>query len=227
MLDWLQGLGQEGGDLWQMDAVKWTVISTLVIPRAGTYEPRDLAWDTKGNHFWISYQTPAKIKKQSAQNGSVLGEFVPPNSPQQGCAWDGWFLWATGGSTPKTINQIDVNPPFVVLKGALQANTPIQFELTGATNEVGNVFVVGWSGTGATGFKVGSKIVPLTFDAFTVLGLQLLPYFSTVVGPGGSATTPQFQWPPVPSGLPFWTCGVTLDSGGLVSINGPVKYVTQ
>jgi hypothetical protein len=115
----------------------------------------------------------------------------------------------------------------VVLKGALQANTPIQFELTDAPNQAGNVFVVGWSGTGTTGFKVGSKVVPLTFDAFTALGLQLLPYFSMVVDTSGTATTPQFVWPPVPGGLSFWTCGVTVDTSGLVSVNEPVKYVTQ
>ncbi len=103
----------------------------------------------------------------------------------------------------------------------------IQFELTMATGQANNMFVVGWSASGTQGFKVGSKTVPLTFDAVTVLGLNLLPYFAMVIDTNGNATTPQFKWPPLPPAIPFWVCGVTLGGGGVVSVTEPIKYVTQ
>ena len=231
------GMAYDGATLWitdesnhifQVHPTQWGILATLNVPAAGSYNPRGLAWDNKSNNIWAGYQSAAVIRKHNPQNGTIIEEFKSPyGSMQQGLAWDGWFLWATGGGSQKDMSQIDVTMPFMVLKGSLTPNTNIQFELTRADNQSGNIFVVGWSGSGTAGFPVGSATIPLTFDSFTVAGLSLLPFFSMVVDTSGSATTVPFTWPNVPGGIPFWVCGVTLDTQGVVSVNEPIKYVTR
>jgi len=125
------------------------------------------------------------------------------------------------------MSQIDVNPPFVEMKGTPKSGSNIHFELTHATGQTGNLFLVGWSGSGTQGFYVGGKQIHLTFDGFTVLGLALLPFFSNAVDGQGTSFTAQFPWPSMPSGLPFWVCGVTLDNQGVVSVNEPFKFLSQ
>ena len=233
------GMAWDGATLWiadeknhiyQIDPVKWSIINSLNVPVSGSSNPRGLAWDNKSNNVWAGYQSSGLIRKHNALTGAVIEEFKSPYTwSQQGLTWDGWFLWATGGQQPNLVHmsQIDVTMPFMVLKGALKANTHIQFELTRADNQAGNVFVVGWSGSGTAGFQVGKVTIPLTFDNFTVLGLQLLPFMSMIVDASGSATTPLFTWPAIPPGIPFWVCGVTMDSSGVVSVNEPIRYESQ
>ncbi|MBN2492452.1 MAG: glutaminyl-peptide cyclotransferase [Planctomycetes bacterium] len=233
------GLTHDGTALWisdelnhiyQVDPLPWAIIGSITVPSSGSSNPRDLAWEPYANNLWAAYQSSGLIRKHNPSNGQVLGEFTSPYTwSQQGLTWDGWFLWATGGQQPNLLHmsQIDVNPPFVVMKGALTPRSLIQFELSGAMNEAGNIFVVGWSGSGTSGFKVGTAMIPLTLDDFTILGLRLAPYFSMVVDTSGTATTTLFPWPAVPAGIPFWTCGVTLGPSGVVSVNEPVKYVTR
>ena len=233
------GLAWDGATLWaadeanhiyQIDTLRWQVINSLNVPSSGSSNPRGLAWDNRSNTIWAGYQSSSLIRKHNPQNGSVIEEFTSPYTwSQQGLAWDGWFLWATGGqqSGMLDVSQIDVTMPFMVMKGQLKGGTPIQFELTRADNQSGNMFAVGWSGSGTHGFNVGGKLIPLTFDNFTIVGLQLLPFFSMVIDTSGSATTSPFMWPALPAGIPFWVCGVTLDQTGVVSVNEPIKYVTQ
>ena len=73
------------------------------------------------------------VKLFSDQQGlAFLSDQVP-----EGCIDAATHIvWATGGSTIKDMSQIDVTPPFMVLKGALKANTLIQFEMTMATASV-------------------------------------------------------------------------------------------
>jgi len=231
------GMAYDGATLWitdesnhifQVHPTQWTILATLNVPAAGSFNPRGLAWDNKSHNIWAGYQSAAWIRKHNSQTGAIIEQFKSPyGNFQQGLTWDGWFLWATGGSTLKHMSQIDVTMPFMELKGSLTANTNIQFELTRADNQSGNLFVVGWSGSGTAGFPVGSKTIPLTWDDFTILGLQLVPFFSMVIDASGTATTPPFTWPNVPSGYSFWVCGVTLGTQGIVSVNEPIKYVTK
>jgi len=223
-------VGEEGGNIYHVDAGKWAIIGTIQLPPNSGYNPRDLAWDTGVQALWAGYQSSGDVVKYHPNTGKALEKFVSPYTwSTQGLAWDGWFLWVSGGQQTNLIHmsQIDVHAPFVIMKGALKPGTSIQFELSGAVNQTGNVFVVGWSGSGTQGFPVGGKIVPLTFDNFTLLGLALFPFFSNTVDGNGTSFTALFPWPAVPNGIPFWTCGVTLDSQGVVSVNEPVKYVTQ
>jgi len=232
------GMAWDGASLWISDEVnqihqcdpknKLAIIKTIPVPAAGAFNPRGLAWDTGVNAIWAGYQSANWIRKHNPADGKILEQFTSPyGAYQQGLTWDSWFLWATGGSSQKDMTQIDVHPPFVIMKGALKPGTSIQFELSGAVNETGNVFVVGWSGSGTQGFNVGGKTIHLTFDNFTVLGLALFPFFSNTVDGNGTSFTALFPWPAVPKGIPFWTCGVTLDSNGVVSVNEPVKYVSE
>jgi glutamine cyclotransferase len=221
-------VGDEANALHQIDRVSMTIVKTIPVPSTSSYNPRGLAWDTGTQTVWAGYQSTALIRQHNPATGAVMGEFTSPYSSfQQGLTWDGWFLWATGGSGTQTISQIDVTMPFMTMIGSLTPKTNIQFALTRADNQANNVFVVGWSGSGTMGFKVGPTTVPLTFDAFTVLGLQLFTYFSMVIDTSGAATTPNFPWPAVPPGIPFWVCGVTLDSSGIVSVCEPIKYISQ
>jgi len=221
-------LGEELNRIYKMDWVQWKVITMITVPSTSSYNPRGLAWDSISKNLWVGYQSRGLIRKHNPLNGTVIEEFKSMyGGLQQGLAWDSWFLWATGGSSQLNMSQIDVTMPFMVLNGSLTPNTNIQFMLTRADNQSGNLFVVGWSGSGTAGFQVGSATIPLTFDNFTLAGLALIPFFSMVIDASGSATTVPFTWPNVPSGIPFWVCGVTLDSKGVVSVNEPIKYVSQ
>jgi len=223
-------VGEEGGSIYHVDPGKWAIIGTIKLPANSGYNPRDLAWETGVNAVWAGYQSSGDVIKYHPNTGSALEKFSSPYTwSTQGLTWDGWFLWVTGGQQASLLHmsQIDVHAPFVIMQGALKPGTNIWFELSSATNQTGNLFVVGWSGSGTRGFPAGGKIVPLTFDNFTVLGLALLPFFSNTVDGNGTSFTARFSWPAVPKGIPFWTCGVTLNAQGVVSVNEPVKYVTQ
>jgi glutamine cyclotransferase len=222
-------LTNEANQIYQIDALRWAVIGSITVPATSSYNPRDLAWDTRTNTLWAGYQSKGLIRKHNPLTGAVLEEFKSPYAGfQQGLTWDSSFLWATGGSTKLDVSQIDVTPPFLVMKGSLQGNTSIQFELTDAVNETGNLLVVGWSGSGTfPPIQIPGGPIPLAFDNFTVLGLQLLPFFSSTIDASGNALTPFFTWPTLPSGIPFWICGVTLGAQGVVSVTEAQKYVTQ
>ncbi|MBN2490838.1 MAG: hypothetical protein JXQ29_08320 [Planctomycetes bacterium] len=223
-------LTNEANSIYQIDTFRWVVLGSISVPALGSYNPRDLAWDNRTHTLWAGYQSSGLIRKHNSLNGAVLEEFASPyGNFQQGLTWDSsCFLWATGGSTKLDVSQIDVTPPFMVLKGVLQGGTPIQFELTDTTNEVGNLFLVGWSSSGTwPPIMISGKPVPLALDSVTLLGLQLLPFFSMVIDTSNTATTPQFLWPKLPPAIPFWVCGVTLNSSGLVSVTEAQKYVTQ
>jgi hypothetical protein len=221
-------LGEEQNRIYKMDKLQWKVITMIPVPSTSSYNPRGLAWDSLSNHLWVGYQSQGLIRKHSPLTGSPVEEFKSPYAGlQQGLTWDGWTLWATGGSSKKDISQIDVTPPFLIMQGSLTPNTKVRFQMTRADGQSGNLFVVGWSGSGTMGFPVGSATIPLTFDNFTVTGLILLPFFSQVIDNSGSATTTGFAWPALPKGIPFWVCGVTLDQKGVVSVTEPFKYVSQ
>lgn len=204
------------------------IVQTHAVPATGSFNPRGLAWDTNANQVWAGYQSAGLIRKHDAQTGNPLEEFASPyGNFQQGLAWDGHFLWATGGSSNKTMSQIDVTAPFLELLGQLSPNTTIQFQMTAASGQAGNVMVVGWSVSGTTGFTLGNATIPLTFDGATQLGLALINSFSATIDASGQATTPVFNWPALPAGIPFWVCAVTFDNQGVVSVTEPFKYLTQ
>jgi len=232
------GMAWDGASLWISDEADMihqcdpkknlAIISSIPVPATGGLNPRDLAWDTGVNALWAGYQSAGVVRKHNPASGQVVEEFKSPYvSFQEGLCWDGWFLWATGGNTAKHMSQIDVHAPFVEMKGTPKSGDNIHFELSGATGQRGNLFVVGWSGSGTKGFLVGGKRIHLTLDGLTVLGLALLPFFSNNVDGGGTSITAAFPWPPLPSGLPFWVCGVTLDSMGVVSVNEPFKFISR
>jgi hypothetical protein len=221
-------VGEEANRIYKIDPLQWAVLGTLNVPASGSSNPRDIGYDTRSGTIWAGYQSSGLVRQHHDATGAVIAEFPSPyGSFQQGVTWDGHFLWITGGSSNKTVSQVDVTPPFMVLKGALKGGTPIQFEISDAINQSGNMFIVGWSGSGTRGFPVGGKTVPLTFDNFTLAGLALVPWFQMVIDTSGIATTPQFKWPAVPPGIPFWVAGVTLGPSGLVSVTEPQKHVTQ
>ena len=91
----------------------------------------------------------------------------------------------------------------------------------------GNTLLIGLSGSGTSGFPVGGKVIPLTFDNFTLFGLAFIKSFSATVDNQGQATTPPFRWPAIPAGLPLYYCGVTLDNTGIVSITEPFKFLSR
>jgi len=223
-------VGEEGGSIYQVDAGKWAIVHTISLPPNSGYNPRGLAWDTGANAVWACYQSSGDVIKYEPSTGKAVEKFTSPYTwSTQGLTWDGWYLWTTGGQQTNLVHmsQIDVNAPFVEMKGTPKSGNSIYFELSAATGQTGNLFVVGWSGSGTQGFYVGAKKVHLTFDGFTVLGLALLPFFSNTVDGNGTSFTAQFPWPAMPSGLPFWVCGVTLDSKGVVSVNEPFKFLSQ
>lgn len=219
-------VGEEGGSVYQYDTNTRQLVNTVTVPRTTTYNPRGLAWDGRGGNLWAGYQSIGLIRRHNPADGSITGEFASPYATfQQGLTWDGWFLWATGGSSNPTVSQIDVTPPFVKISGPLRGGNRIQFTATMANpNEL---FLVAWSGSGTNGIPVGGTTVPLTFDDFTILGLQLVTQFQAVTDATGTATTPGFMWPNLPKGIPFWFCGITLDANGITAVSEPFKYLTD
>lgn len=221
-------VGEESNRIHLIDPLAWVTKAVINVPSAGSYNPRDIGYDTRSGTLWAGYQSAGLIRQHNTTTGAAMAEFTSPyGSFQQGITWDGYHLWCTGGSATKTISQIDVTPPFMILKSPLKAGNRIQFELTDATGQTGNLFIVGWSGSGTRGFKVGGKTIPLTYDNFTTAGLALVQWFQAVIDTSETATTPLFNWPAIPAGIPFWVAGVTLSPTGLVSVTEPQKHVSQ
>jgi hypothetical protein len=103
----------------------------------------------------------------------------------------------------------------------------VQFKLTEAQNQVGDLAVILLSGTGTAGFSAGSLTVPLTFDVVTRIGLGILPSFAAPVDQAGVALTPAFPVPPLPAGITLWAAAVTLNGANLTSVTDPIRFQTQ
>jgi hypothetical protein len=151
---------------------------------------------------------------------SPLGNF------QQGLEWGDWYLWAGGGTSGK-IYQIDIGAPYLELVGTPSFPNQIQFKLTEAQKQVGDVMVVLLSGTGVAGFSAAGVTVPLTYDIVTGVGINLLPYFLATVDKSGVALTQKFPIPPLPAGLTLWAAAATAKGTTVTSVTDPIRFKTQ
>jgi len=200
------------------------LVRTIPVPASGAFNPRDLGWD--GVFIYAGYQSSALIRRHDANTGNVLLSIPSPSMTfQQGLEWADWYLWSTGG-TNASIYQIDVDPPYLNLQGTPNPGSPINFQLTDAQAATGQLAVVALSATGTAGFPVAGYVIPITFDAVTILGLSLLPFFSATVDAMGVATTPPFTLPLIPTGITFWAAGVTLNGGQITSVSDPIRFTT-
>ena len=223
-------MGEWGGVIYRIDPVKWAVVSTIKLAVQEPENPWGLTWDAREKCIWAGYWKSGAIVKIDPATGKELARYVSPyGSKQSGVIHDGWHLWAVG-EAPSTskVSQLDYTEPYLQLVGMLKSGVKLNFNLWDYKGrENGNLFVVGWSGSGTQGFRVGGRTVPLTYDSFTVLGLQLLPVFSGVINNRYYGSTPKFTWPAVPKGIPFWICCVTMNTTGIVSVTEPVKYLSE
>jgi plastocyanin len=72
-------------------------------------------------------------------------------------------------------------------------------------------------------------IVGVTLDSITLLGLSVLPVFTTGVITGGTASTPQFPFPSAPPNLTVFAAALVVDftSGAIPSVLPSISFVTQ
>jgi glutamine cyclotransferase len=227
------GLAWDGNSLLISDEtnqIHWftptgTPIRSIAVPASGAFNPRDLGWD--GTNVWAGYQTSARIRKHDAGTGAVLVDLPSPSGGfQQGLEWADWHLWTSGG-TNATVYQIDVGAPYVELVGTMSFPNSVQFRVTEAQAQVGELAVVLLSASGTTGFPVGNLVVPLTFDVVTQICLSIVPNFVATVDAAGVATTPLFPVPQLPAGVPLWAAAVTLNGANLTAVTDPFRFLTQ
>ncbi|MFO0984628.1 MAG: hypothetical protein U1E76_23375 [Planctomycetota bacterium] len=118
----------------------------------------------------------------------------------------------------------------VLLHGTPQYQSPVDFLVSNATGEQGNIAIVMLSASGTSGFTVpDGRTVPLTFDWCTQLGLELMPFLSAVIDAEGAAATPTFRFPEMPSGFTIYAAALTVkpNNAHIVSISGPTSFTTQ
>jgi len=106
---------------------------------------------------------------------------------------------------------------------------PVFFTIDNALGETGNIGVVGLSCTGTSGFHLpGGKIIRLTFDTWTQVGLLFAPILAGYVDPTGTATTLTVPFPNVSPGITVYAAGITAKvSGEIVSVTGAISFKTQ
>jgi Tol biopolymer transport system component len=118
----------------------------------------------------------------------------------------------------------------LVLDGVPRSPNPVSFTFSGATGESGNLAVVLLSCSGTAGFPLpDGRIVPITYDACTSLGISMLPALSAIIDEEGCASTPVFEFPLSNPGMTVYAAVLTFDfdASGLISISAPMSFVTQ
>lgn len=105
----------------------------------------------------------------------------------------------------------------------------VHFTMLNAFGESGHFGLALLSCSGTSGFVLGGRIVPLTFDGCTAGGITLHNAFSGLVDDTGRATTPAIPFPPIFPGLVIYSAALTLDlaTATIVSITPPISFVTQ
>ncbi len=119
----------------------------------------------------------------------------------------------------------------LLLTGTPQNPQPARFTLSHLFSESGRSALVLLSCSGTAGFPLPAdgRLVPLTFDGCTQLGLALSVALTGTVDSTGFAQTPSIPFPPAPTGLTVFAAAVTIDAAGPVfgEIVGPTSFVTQ
>jgi hypothetical protein len=115
------------------------------------------------------------------------------------------------------------------LDGIPKSPNDVHFTVLNAFGESGNLGLALLSCSGTSGFVLDGRIVPLTFDSCTAVGLGLHSALSGVVDDTGTVITPVISFPPIFAGLVVYSAAVTVDfaPGRLVSITPPISFVTQ
>ncbi len=107
--------------------------------------------------------------------------------------------------------------------GTPRAGENSRFELDNAIGDTGNLLLVLVSCSGNDGFALpNGRIIPLTFDACTVFGLQVSNLLSALVDGTGQANTPLVPFPPLAVGTVLRAVGTTIGVGGFRTITGPI-----
>ncbi len=119
----------------------------------------------------------------------------------------------------------------LVFQGTPAPAQPVRFSLSGAFGEAGHDLLVLLSCTGTDGLRLpgDGRMVRLTPDACTTLGLQLSIFLRAPIDGSGKAQTPIVPFPLVAPGRTFYAAGVTIDPliPRFVAITGPISVVTQ
>lgn len=113
--------------------------------------------------------------------------------------------------------------------GTAVPGSPANFTISGLPPvENGRTALVLISCTGTAGFPLpgDGRIVPLTFDSCTQIGLSLsIALRGTVML--GTANTPVIPFPNAAPGTTVFAAAVTIGGGQFHSILGPISFVTQ
>jgi hypothetical protein len=101
-------IGGKEGHVYGIDPSSGLIVSDFLPPlTSGLFNPRGIAWD--GMAFWLGFQSIStdQIRRVDG-SGNVLSSIDSPfGECQQGLAYDGTYLWATGSCGTLSISQID------------------------------------------------------------------------------------------------------------------------
>ncbi len=118
----------------------------------------------------------------------------------------------------------------LAFNGTPAAGNPVNFTVSNAFGELGNLALVLVSCSGTTpGFPLPAgdgRTVCLNLDGCTTLGLLFGTLLQGTVGATGEANTPIVLFPQAQPGKTVWAAAVTIGGGVFVSITSPVCFVT-
>jgi len=98
----------------------------------------------------------------------------------------------------------------------------VAFTLHDAPDQVGHQAFFLLSCSGTDGFQLGSRTVPLTFDACTQFSIAVALVLMDIVDQNGNASSPPFIFPQLPPGIVLYIAGVTRGPAGFSMVTGPL-----
>jgi len=130
-------ISNESNAIYQVDRCEHGLITLHQRPGGGSYNPRGLAWKSLTQTIWAGYQSAARYPRaQSGDRDGAPAEFASPyGTVSRASSWDGWFLWATGGSKDAHDQPDRRDHAVHGDQGRARSSTGIQFELTRADNQ--------------------------------------------------------------------------------------------
>src|SRR5262249_32296674 len=111
-----------------------------------------------------------------------------------------------------TVYEFTIDPA-LKFNGTPAAGNFVNYTVNGLHCEAGHLAVVLLSCTGTSGFPLpDGRLVPLTFDGCTTLGLALVPFLSATIDVNGVASTPLLLFPSVPAGITIYSAALSVDT---------------
>jgi hypothetical protein len=169
----------------------------------------------------VNYELKERFHVSSGPDISADGHFI------------GFESWARlVPEDTSTASDVYVHARSVLTQVGVPAHpNPVYFDVANLNFQYqGELALVLVSCTGTSGLTLpDGRILYLTFDACTSVGLGVVPFLSGIVDDAGHVETPTFPFPDVVAGITIYAAVFTLDpsSGAFGGLTDPIWFTTQ